>query len=84
MARKYVDFEVIKESWNKYGLQDGTKFKVRAMLKSVWTDQADGKAKHNAEIDTHQVTLCDPAVQGKPDPRIYTQEQLEENIEVKH
>ena len=36
MTHKYIDFEVIKESWNKYNLQDGTTFKHRSILQSVW------------------------------------------------
>ena len=83
MVRKYVDFEVIKESWNKYSLQDGTKFKVRSILQSVWTEKVDGKTKHNVEVAQHQVWLCDPSVQGNPDTRQYAPEQLGENIEVK-
>lgn len=84
MSRKYLDFEIIKESWNKYSLQDGTKVKVRAILKSVWAEQAGGKTRHNAEIDTYQVWLCDPAVQGGPGANAYTQQQMEAGIEVKH
>lgn len=83
MARKYLDFEIIKESWNKYSLQDGTKLKIRTILISVSADQTDGVTKHNAEIDTRQVWLCDPSVQGTPDSNQYTPKQLEENIEVK-
>lgn len=67
MARKYLDFEIVKESWNKYSLQDGTKLKIRTILISVSADQTDSVTKHNAEIDTCQVWLCDPSVQGTPD-----------------
>ena len=84
MPRKYIDFEVIKESWDKYSLQDGTKIKIRSVLQAVWVDQEDGKTMHNAEIDTLQVWLCDTAVQGKPDASVYTPKQLEENVEMKH
>ena len=83
MARKYIDFEVIKESWNKYSLQDGTKFKVRSILQSVWAEKVGGKIKHNVEVAQHQVWLCDPTVQGKPSTEQYEPKQLEENIEVK-
>ena len=84
MARKYLDFKVIKESWNKYSLQDGTKFKVRTMLKVVWTDRVDETTKHNTEIDMFQVWLCDPTVQGEPDTKQYTMKQLKESVEVAH
>ncbi len=84
MNRKYLDFEVIKESWNKYSLQDGTKLKSRAMLKSVWTEEVDGTTKHNVEIDQQQVCLCDPSVQGEPSTMSYPKEQLEGGIDVKN
>ncbi len=84
MGRKYLDFEVIKESWNKYSLQDGTKLKVRTILKSVWVDRTDVKTKHNTEIETHHVLLCDPMVQGEPDTEQYTKKQLKEGVEVAH
>ena len=83
MGRKYLDFEVIKESWNKYSLQDGTKFKVRSILQAVWIEQERGKTKHNVEVGNLQVWLCDTTVQGKPSTKQHTSKQLAENVEVK-
>ena len=79
---KYVDFEIIKEDWNKYELQDGTKLKTRLMLKRVKLTQNAGQIKHNLEIDHITIFLCDPKMQGKPDTTRYTQKQLQANIEV--
>ena len=82
MVRKYLDFEVIKESWNKYSLQDGTKFKVRTILESVWSEQEKGMIKHNVTVTNIHVWLCDSTVQGEPSTKQRTPKQLEESIEV--
>lgn len=83
MTRKYLDFEIIKESWDTYSLQDGTKLKARFVLKSAWIDQTD-KADRRVELDLHQAILCDPSMQGKPDSKQYTPEQMSKYVEVKH
>ena len=35
-TRNYVDFETIKENWNKYTLKEGTRIKLRTLLRSAW------------------------------------------------
>ena len=82
MARKYIDFEVIKEAWNKYELQDGTKLKVRTILQEVWVEKTNGGLIHRTSISQIQTWLCDPKVQGKPDTTVYTKEQIQKHIEV--
>ena len=83
MTRKYIDFEIIKESWNKYSLQDGTKFKDRSILKLIWVEQEKEQTKHNVEVTQNQVWLCDPMIQGEPSTQQYTSKQLEASIEAK-
>lgn len=83
MTRKYLDFDIIKESWDTYSLQDGTKLKVRNILKSVWTEQTD-KPLLRFEMGTEQVLLCAPELQGQPDTKQYTPDQLSQYMEVKH
>ena len=82
MVHKYIDFEVIKESWNTYSLQDGTKFKTRATLRSVRVGQGKNQTKHKVETAQEQVWLCDTTVQGEPSTQQYTPKQSEDNIEV--
>ncbi|ABK78530.1 hypothetical protein CENSYa_1921 [Cenarchaeum symbiosum A] len=80
--REYLDFEVIKERWNVYDLEDGTKIKTRMMLYNVWlgTDNS-GSKKYLCDIRKAEVLLCDPSMQGEKDQTDYTPEQLGQSIE---
>ena len=82
MNRKYIDFEVIKESWNKYSLQDGTILKARTVLESFWEEQTKGQRRYRAATDTRCVWLCDPSLQGKPGNTNYDLEQVKKNVEM--
>lgn len=82
MGRRYVDFEIIKEAWNKYDLQDGTMLKARTTLQSVWLERDGTRSKHSVEVSQNQVWMCDPALQGAPDTRKHTQDQLKASIEI--
>ena len=84
MARKYLDFEVIKESWDTYSLRDGTTLKMQCTLKSAWVEQDGKQLVHRAELSKFETVLCDPKLQGKPEPKPYTLEQLNSNVEVKY
>jgi len=80
--RKYLDFEIVKESWNKYGLQDGSKLKTRIILKSVWTLQKDKKKYYSSDIQSSHVMMCDPSLQGTKNDTKFTKEQIQKNVEV--
>ena len=83
LVRKYVDFDVTKETWNKYELQDGSKLKIRSELHLVWTEKVDGKMTHRVTAQQNQLWLCDPKMQGKPDSTRYTMEQLQKHVDVR-
>ncbi|MDE0526254.1 MAG: hypothetical protein OXI27_06650 [Thaumarchaeota archaeon] len=78
MVQRYLDFEIVKEVWNVYELQDGTKIKIRFMLTAV---RNEGK-KRQIQFDQKIVTLCDESVCGKPSEKGHTPEQLQQNIEI--
>ena len=80
MSKRYLDFEVDKEEWSAYSLQDGTKIKIRAMLEGV---KVEGQ-QNEMRIELKVVCLCDESVRGEPTQEQYTQEQLQQSIEIEH
>ena len=80
MAKRYLDFEVDKEEWSAYSLQDGTKIKIRAMLESV---EAEGR-QSKMQIELKVVCPCDESVRGESTQEQYTQEQLRQSVEIEH
>jgi len=81
-TRKYVDFEIVKESWNKYSLKDSSKLKTRVILKSAWFVEKDNQKKYSVNIQNFTIMLCDPSLQGTKNDTKYTNEQIQKNIEV--
>jgi len=81
-TRRYLDFEVVKEPWNKYSLRDGSKLKTRVMLKSAWYLEKDGKKNYTVDIQNTIVMMCDPSLQGSPGQAEFSNEQIRKNIEV--
>lgn len=80
--RKYLDFEIIKEPWNKYSLKDGSKLKTRVMLTAAWHIEENGIREYSVEIETFNIFMCDPSLQGTKNQTRYTEEQIRKNIEV--
>ena len=82
-ARRYVDFEIIKEPWNKYSINDGSKLKTRAILELAWyTEDERGQKKYNMGIKSFTVLMCEPSLQGTPSSVRYTKEQIRKGTEV--
>lgn len=83
-SKKYLDFEVIKEKWNKYSLKDGSNLKTRLILKSVWYTIQDDKK--NYAFDIHQITtmMCDSTLQGQKNQTKYSKEKINSSIEVRN
>lgn len=81
-TRKYLDFEIVKEPWNKYSLSDGSKLKTRVILRSAWFSEKDNKKNYGVDIRNFTVMMCDPSLQGTKNETNYTKEQLNSNIEV--
>lgn len=82
--RNHLDFEIIKEPWNKYSLKDGSKLKTRILLESAWYTEVDGKKHYSVTIKNFTVMLCDPSLQGSKNQTKWTSEQIQKNIEVEN
>lgn len=82
-TRNYIDFEIVKENWNVYNLNDGSKLKMRNMLKSAWYAKGvDGMKKYSVDIAGTQVLMCHISLQGTKNQSKHTQEQLQNSIKV--
>jgi len=77
---KSIDFEVIREPWHKYELNDNTIIKTKYVLTTLNKVQKDGKS--NYRIDGQTITVVLPAMesQGHPDPTQYTGEDYQNAI----
>jgi len=69
---KLIDFEVIREPWHKYELNDNTIIKTKYVLTTLNKTQKDEKP--NYAIDGQAITVVLPAVESKgpQDPAQYT------------
>ena len=82
-TRNYLNFEIIKESWNVYNLYDGSTLKTRNMLRSAWYVQdGAGRRRYSADIKNDTVLMCESSLQGPRNQTKFTNEQIQENIEV--
>lgn len=80
--KKYLDFEIVKELWNKYTLKDGSKLKTRVILESAWFIEKDQKKNYSVNIKNMTVVMCDPSLQGMKNTTKHTPEQIQQSIEV--
>jgi len=78
---KTLDFEIIKEPWNKYEIIDGSILKTRFILKKVVV-QPLGKNKSTFQIDGQTVTTIfgSPELKGTPSTQAYSNQELKNSI----
>lgn len=80
-----IDFEVLREPWNKYELEDGAYIKSRYILtkfKEAGPDQ-QGKTKISIDGQTIAVVYNAPTeLRGSPSTERYSPEQIKEAIEI--
>ena len=81
-ARKYLDFEILKERWNRYDLNDTSIIKIRGMLQSIWHDGQNDKKRYGYKVAGHTEVLCGVSLQGTPDNTKWSKDDLHKNIEV--
>lgn len=82
MSHAYLDFEILKEPWNKYTLSDGSKLKTRVILKSVWAELKNGKKEYKIDFESKTEMFCDITLQGSSNKTKWTNEDYNKNIEV--
>ena len=81
MTNKYIDFEVLKERWGKYSLDDESILKIRFLVTSITTMQENGKTKYNASIQNIQTIYPSERHMGTPQNKVFSNELIMKNIE---
>jgi hypothetical protein len=76
-----IEFEIIKEPWNKYQIQDNSVLKTRTILKKVNRVTDGDKIGFNIDAQTLTVINADPSLKGEPNPKPVTKEEIQKSIE---
>ena len=79
---RLIEFEILKEPWNKYQLRDNSVLKTRTILKSV--RRITQKNETQYQVDAHSLTVvhADPALRGSPNPNQISNDEILKNIEM--
>ncbi len=78
---KSIDFEVVKEPWNKYQIQDNTILKTRTILKKVQRLTDGDKVSFNIDSQTLTVIYADSSLKGEANPNPVSKQELEKTID---
>lgn len=78
---KSIDFEIIKEPWNKYQLSDNSILKTRTILKKIERVMEGDKISFTMDAQTLTVIYADPALKGTPNTRPVSKEDIIKNID---
>ena len=78
-----IDFEIIKEPWNKYQIADNSVLKTRTILMKVERMMKDNKPNYKASVRALTIINSDPSLKGTPSAKNPTAKEIEENIEKK-
>lgn len=76
-----IEFEIIKEPWNKYEIQDNSVLKTRTILKKVERVINGDQIGFNIDAQTLTVIHADPTLKGAPNNRPITKEELQKSID---
>ena len=81
-GKPHLDFDVVREPWNKYELADGAVLKTKTILTKVRKQTRDEGGKqiesYSLEIQTISVILTDE--RGTPDTKVYSPQELQASI----
>jgi hypothetical protein len=68
-----IDFDIVKEPWNKYELNDNTIVKVRQVLTRVLKKVEGDKTSYSLAGQTLTAVLIPENLKGQPDNNTYSQ-----------
>lgn len=78
---KPIDFEVVRESWNKYELHDNSILKSKYVLQRLFKTQGtDNKSNFQIEGQILTVILTPDTLKGPVDDHVYSPEELSASI----
>ena len=72
-----LDFKVIKEYWDSYLLNDGTKLKSRVVLTGVRKSKKDPSKEYEFNFQSIQSFIFSDKATGPPHKKLYTKEEME-------
>ncbi|MDH3617711.1 MAG: hypothetical protein OES14_07385 [Nitrosopumilus sp.] len=78
---KPIDFEIIKEPWNKYQLVDNSILKTRAVLKKVERVTEGDKTSYKMDVQNLTVIYADSDLKGTPNPQRISKEEMAKSID---
>ncbi len=81
---KEIDFEVLREPWNKYSLTDGSYIKSRYILTKVKKVEPFGEIKGKVGVEGRTVTVpynVPLTLKGVPNMKKYSSNELKEAID---
>jgi len=78
-----MEFEIVKEPWNKYQLRDNSILKARHILTSVRrTIRRDGGHQYDSDTQSIVVVHADPGLKGNTNPDQISRDEISKSIEV--
>ena len=79
---RLIDFEILKEPWNKYQLSDNSVLKTRTILKSIRRITQKNETQYQMDAQSLTVVHADPALRKSPNPNQISNDEILKNIEV--
>lgn len=76
-----INFEIIKEPWNKYQISDNSVLRTRTILKKVERITDGEKISFTMDAQTLTVVDADETLRGTPSRKVITKEELMKSIE---
>lgn len=79
-----IEFEILKEPWNKYRLRDNSVLKIRTILKSVRCIAQKNEMQYLVDTQSLTVVHADPALRGIPNPNHISNDEILKNTEAEN
>lgn len=79
---RLIEFEILKEPWNKYQLHDNSVLKTRTILKSVRRITQKSEVQYQIDAQSLTVVHADPDLRGSPNPNQISNDEILKNIEM--
>lgn len=79
---RMIEFEILKESWNKYQLSDNSVLKMRTILKSVRRITKKSEMQYLVDAQSLTVVHADSSLRGSPNPNQISNDEILKNIEM--
>jgi len=76
-----MDFEIIKEPWNKYRLGDSSILKTRTALKKIDRVTEGNKTSFGTDAQTLTAIHADPALKGTPSMQKTTNDDIIKSVD---